>query len=107
MRSVSRDYDYVGRFGGEEFLVVLRGCDKDSAVIFAERLCFCIGSKSMVLSEGTIPVTISLGVASGGGNEEHDADALVLAADKALYRAKRNGRNRVETATEELPVATP
>jgi diguanylate cyclase (GGDEF)-like protein len=107
MRSVSRDYDYVGRYGGEEFLVVLRGCDKDSAVIFAERLRLCIGSKNMAVSEGTIPVTISLGVATGGGNEEHDADALVLAADKALYRAKRNGRNRVETAAVELSVATP
>lgn len=93
-----RDYDSVGRYGGEEFIVVLPGCEKDSAAAFAERLRRGIGDKSMSVSGAKIPVTISLGVATGGKGHACDATALIQEADQALYQAKRNGRNRVESA---------
>jgi two-component system, cell cycle response regulator len=90
-----RPYDAVGRYGGEEFLVVLPGCDREGAAALAERLRLSIASGPMDTPEGMIPVTISLGAAvSGAGGP--DAGALVRAADLALYRAKDQGRNRVE-----------
>jgi diguanylate cyclase (GGDEF)-like protein len=105
MLSAVRNYDSVGRYGGEEFLVVLPDCDRDSAVALAERLRLCIGDQGMPVAGGRIPVTISLGVATGGKAQRYDANALVQAADQALYRAKRNGRNRVETGPEQTPTA--
>ncbi|WP_020586235.1 GGDEF domain-containing response regulator [Desulfobacter curvatus] len=101
MLSLMRDYDYIGRYGGEEFLVVLPGCDKRHAERIAERLCQVIGSKNMDIPEGMIPVTISLGVATTYKGQNSNANALVQAADIALYRAKENGRNRVEMAEAE------
>jgi diguanylate cyclase (GGDEF)-like protein len=100
MLSQVRDYDYVGRYGGEEFLLVLPGCEGERARNFAERICQCIGSDSMDIPEGMIPVTISLGVATTCKGSKNDADSLVQAADLALYRAKENGRNRVEIAPD-------
>jgi diguanylate cyclase (GGDEF)-like protein len=99
MLSLVRDYDYVGRYGGEEFLLVLPGCDRDSALTFAERLRQRIGGEGMAIPEGRVSVTISLGVASADAASAGYVDTLVRAADQALYRAKRGGRNRVETAS--------
>lgn len=99
MRSMIRAYDYIGRYGGEEFLVVLPGCNEEQACHFAERLRQSVGDEKMDIPEGMIPVTISLGVATLCKENPSDADSLVQAADLALYRAKENGRNRVETAT--------
>jgi two-component system cell cycle response regulator len=98
MLSQVRDYDYIGRYGGEEFLIVLPGCDGERAGNLAERLCHSIGGESMDIPDGMIPVTISLGVVTTSKGKKCDADSLVQAADLALYRAKENGRNRVETA---------
>jgi len=90
-----RPYDAVGRYGGEEFLVVLFGCDGKSALALAERLRLSVCRAPIDTAEGVIPVTISLGVAlSGAGLQE--SLALIRAADQALYRAKEKGRNRVE-----------
>lgn len=102
MQSEVRDYDYVGRYGGEEFLLVLPGCDGYMAVDLAERLRLRICDESMDIPEGMVPITISLGVATSGRGNGCDVDKLVQAADQALYRAKKNGRNRVESA----PVVT-
>ena len=101
MLSMVRDYDYVGRYGGEEFLIVLPGSDMEGATVLAERLCLSISSQSMDIPEGMIPVTISLGVANNCKEKKSDTDSLVHAADLALYRAKEKGRNRVEIATDE------
>lgn len=98
MLSLMRGYDFIGRYGGEEFLVILPECCKECSVAFAERLRLCVSSGNMDTPEGMIPVTISIGVASSGGESGWDADSLVKAADAALYRAKENGRNRVEVA---------
>lgn len=98
MLSLIRSYDYVGRYGGEEFLFVLPGCGRQSAEALAERVRLCISSESMDTPEGMIPVTISLGVAVSCKEKRLDANSVVKAADLALYRAKEHGRNRVEVA---------
>ena len=97
MKSVLRPYDGIGRYGGEEFLLVLTGCDNEAAGALAERIRACIESNPLALAEGTIPVTLSLGVASTALTQ--DMEGLIGAADTALYRAKELGRNRVELAS--------
>lgn len=88
-----RHIDKLGRYGGEEFLIICPETDKDSAVELAER----IRSRVEEMQAGKVQrVTCSIGVASFT-NEEH-RDDLVDAADMALYEAKKQGRNRVVTA---------
>ncbi len=90
-----RDYDAVGRYGGEEFLIVLGGCeDDDDMMKQAERIRAIVGAGPVQTSEGDIQVTLSMGVASSVDMQE--VETLLRAADTALYRAKRGGRNRVE-----------
>jgi diguanylate cyclase (GGDEF)-like protein len=92
-----RPYDAVGRYGGEEFLVVLPGCTLESGVRHAERLRGLITNNPFDTSEGRHTVSCSLGVASVSPAGPNDPDTLIRAADAALYRAKRNGRDRVES----------
>ena len=96
MSEAVRPYDNIGRYGGEEFLLVLSNCDTLGAVALAERLLQAVRKDSIVLAEGTVFVTLSAGVATSGIVQ--DAETLVGAADAALYRAKRGGRNRVVIA---------
>ena len=100
MHAMMRSYDSIGRYGGEEFLVVLSECYGDSAVAFAQRLCDSIGGAPVDTPEGLIPVTVSLGVATSDSNQRLNAHSLLKAADAALYLAKEKGRNRVEVALE-------
>lgn len=102
MSSMERAYDSIGRYGGEEFMIILPECSPESAAAFAERLRTSISDEKMNTSEGLIPVTISLGVATSGSNGTRDVHSLVKAADRALYRAKKNGRNRVEAAPDDF-----
>ena len=92
-----RPYDAVGRYGGEEFLVVLPGCAVEAGMRHADRLRSLITDLPFDTSEGRHTVTCSLGVASTSSTNPKDPDSLIRAADAALYRAKRNGRNRVES----------
>lgn len=96
MRDALRPYDSIGRYGGEEFLLVLSGCNATGAAALAERLRIAVNERTIILSEGHVSVTLSAGVTTSKGN--HTAEVLVKAADTALYRAKRHGRNRVETS---------
>lgn len=90
-----RPYDSIGRWGGDEFLVVLPDTDGDHAVSAARRL-----SSSLATNTAIGPVTVSGGVAQHGGEP---LERLVDRADKALYRAKGGGRNRIEV--EESPTS--
>lgn len=93
-----RTYSSVGRYGGEEFLVILQGCELSVAVQIAERIRLTINSSPIETPKGPVPVTMSFGVASIVHGDETSANTLVNAADEALYRAKQKGRNRVEKA---------
>ena len=90
--------DIVGRIGGEEFAAMLP-CPVDEAVIAAERVRTVFASAGVQVDETPLATSVSIGVA--GGPSGTDLNALLAAADTALYRAKRGGRNRVEVATEE------
>jgi len=96
MRVSMRSYDEIGRYGGEEFLVVAPGCTAPDTLKLAERLRNCLGGEAIALSGRTIQVAGSLGVASSREGQEADEDWLLRAADAALYLAKQRGRNRVE-----------
>ncbi|TAJ08696.1 MAG: diguanylate cyclase [Nitrospirae bacterium] len=104
-----RGYDAVGRYGGEEFLVLLPGCDLSNARLAAERLRACIEDLPIVIEarpgrSQTIRVTMSLGLAvSAPSHRPADSDALIYEADSALYRLKgTDRRNRVELFLPEL-----
>jgi two-component system cell cycle response regulator len=107
LRESTRPYDAVGRIGGEEFLLVLPGCDQMNAASHAERLRVSIERLSMDVPGGALRITASLGVTVFRDGSASDSDSLVQAADEALYRAKREGRNRVEVsrAREDAPAA--
>jgi diguanylate cyclase (GGDEF)-like protein len=101
--AVMRPYDTIGRYGGEEFLIVVPMRDGTCAELVAERLRKSIEQIHVDTQEGAIPVTASFGVAVSCKGREKDAGTLVRAADEALYRAKKKGRNRVEKAPDEAP----
>jgi diguanylate cyclase (GGDEF)-like protein len=92
LKTAARRYDAVGRYGGEEFLVVLPGCDAGDAALQGERMRYAIGGSPFVLPCESIAVTASLGVAC---SSRCVPEMLVREADHALYRAKAEGRNRV------------
>jgi diguanylate cyclase (GGDEF)-like protein len=95
----SRDYDKVGRFGGEEFVLLLAQADEDDACRIAERLRIHIGELAVPIDDRPeaprVRVTISIGVSAMERNQPRDLTDLLTAADSALYQAKQTGRNRV------------
>jgi two-component system cell cycle response regulator len=88
-----RKYDSVGRYGGEEFLVIAPGVRDGEDVGLFERLCDRISHVAMPTARGAISISVSIGVAVAGPSST--VDTLLAAADVALYRAKADGRNRV------------
>ena len=97
-KRVVRQIDLLCRFGGEEFVVVMPDTPIATASIIAERLRASIQSEGFSIGEGqqAIPVTVSIGIAETGGSA--DPDQLFRRADRALYRSKSSGRNRVTSA---------
>jgi diguanylate cyclase (GGDEF)-like protein len=93
-----RAQDIVGRFGGEEFLVILPGTTQAEALIVANRICTAIASTRIHLDLHSLSVTISAGVA-GLDAEDATASSLIVRADRALFDAKAQGRNQVMIAT--------
>jgi two-component system cell cycle response regulator len=102
MQASLRPYDVVGRYGGEEFLMVVPRSDAPSALRVAERIREAIAAKPFITSGGEVRVTVSLGVAASTDLAPAEPQHLLQMADDALYRAKQNGRNR-----SELAVASP
>jgi diguanylate cyclase (GGDEF)-like protein len=115
IKSCIRPYDTLGRYGGEEFLIVLPTADGPGAACVAERIREAFESQPIVTERHKIAITASLGIAASGGRNTFDAESLLQMADEALYRAKQTGRNRVElaappddesmTSAQQLPVA--
>ncbi|MGH3248312.1 MAG: GGDEF domain-containing protein, partial [Trebonia sp.] len=94
MRQQVRESDLVGRFGGEEFAIVLRGTTAAEAYLVAERIRRGAGVVRVLTEDMIVGATVSIGVAVLGSHGD-DLGELLEAADKALYRAKRTGRDRV------------
>ena len=97
-----RNYDYVGRYGGEEFLIVLAECSPSDLAVSTERMRACVSKKPVETDAGAISVTLSIGSVAGNavGAPVLNGEQLLRTADAALYCAKTNGRNRVECAPE-------
>jgi len=95
LKNEAREIDTVGRYGGEEFLLLLPGTVLDSAVTFAERLRERVAEHTFSYEGGTFKRTMSSGVAAWPHPRVSDAEAMLRSADDALYVAKELGRNRV------------
>jgi diguanylate cyclase (GGDEF)-like protein len=91
---VLRPYDSFGRYGGEEFLIVLPECDGGGALAVAERVRLAIAGKPVLTISGPIPSSMSLGVAEAEREDCSQFDTFIQRADKALYQAKNRGRDR-------------
>lgn len=89
-----REIDTAARYGGEEFMVVLPNTEKNGALHVAERI--RAGMANGKFGEVGMPITVSLGVTGMPDKDIDDEDKFIRCADLALYRAKQNGRNRVE-----------
>jgi len=96
-----RQVDIVGRYGGEEFIVLLDETTKETALGVAERMCGAIATSHVSYQGKLLKVTVSIGVAEIGDPEETQ-EQLIDRADKAMYMAKQRGRNRVAMAGEGL-----
>lgn len=105
-RSV-RSSDYLARYGGEEFVVLLPETHLEDALTFAEKLRQSIAATPVKTADGReVPVTVSVGAASLAHTPFNSPSEMIAAADDALYRAKRNGRNRVEAERRSAPRPT-
>jgi diguanylate cyclase (GGDEF)-like protein len=91
-----RATDFIGRLGGEEFAVVMPGSSPQVAVAIADRIRRAFAESRVTIDGQTVGTTVSGGIASAESGEK--LEQLLLAADAALYRAKANGRNRIELA---------
>ena len=95
LKSDLRPYDVVGRYGGEEFLIVLPGCDLTTGARRADELRNLVAKDPIFTPFGTTTATISLGV-TATSNRERAVSDLLREADVCMYAAKKKGRNRVE-----------
>lgn len=92
-----RTEDVLGRYGGEEFIVLIRGgLDRDGAFLFCDRIRRAIEEYLFRFDNKTIRITVSLGLCLRSGKQIKSLGEMIRKADVALYRAKQNGRNRVE-----------
>jgi diguanylate cyclase (GGDEF)-like protein len=96
--STLRPYDLIGRYGGEEFLVIAPNCDLGLTQRLAERIREAVNSEGVELGNDNVPLTVSVGITLG--TADSDPEFLVTVADSAMYQAKRNGRNRVELSMD-------
>jgi diguanylate cyclase (GGDEF)-like protein len=94
IQSCLRESDIVCRWGGEEFLVLLKNCGLDAAFQLAEKIRNTVGKETIVWGTDELHVQVSLGVAQRQPDEQREN--LLARADQAMYRAKNNGRNRTE-----------
>jgi two-component system cell cycle response regulator len=99
MNALRGERDCIGRYGGEEFLIVLPGCDIRAARGMAERLRAAVSADPIRSGDVELQVTVSFGIAATDRSDEQP-DVLIQAADRALYRSKAGGRNRVEAEAD-------
>jgi diguanylate cyclase (GGDEF)-like protein len=104
LRETAREIDMVGRYGGEEFVVILPGTDEEAAAQFAERVREAVSEYVFRDEANEVKMTVSGGVASFPGTDIDHPDVLIKRADEALYAAREGGRNRI-VRTSEIPPA--
>lgn len=104
IRSRMRVYDGIGRYGGEEFLLVLPGCDSVTTITRADQVRERIAAKSVVSLGNERIITLSMGLAISDPLKDCEPQHLLAQADAGLYEAKRKGRNRVEHVDGLLPL---
>lgn len=95
MEEAVRTYDLVGRYGGEEFLIICPGCEMVEACAVAERIRLAVQDAPIEYAGRRISVSVSLGVAACGGVSCPGGEGMILQADRAMYAAKAAGRNCV------------
>lgn len=100
-----RAHDAVGRYGGEEFLVILRNCDAHAVAARADQIRRCVSASSISTGDEDVAISVSIGAVTCTSNQ-HDLalERLLAKADAALYRAKHEGRNRAVVASESLQI---
>ena len=96
LKSHLRPYDLVGRYGGEEFLIILPACNLAPAMQRAEQLRVSISSDPILTMFGSVAITLSMGVTVSNYEMDFTVQQLLQQADEALYNAKETGRNRVQ-----------
>lgn len=100
LKETAREIDMVGRYGGEEFIVILPGTDEEAAAQFAERIRQAVAEHLYRDEANEVRMTVSGGVASYPGAGVEHPDTLIKRADEALYDAKESGRDRIRRASE-------
>lgn len=101
LQSTARQTDFVGRYGGEEFLIVLPETDQNSAKKLAERILKIISAQPFIYQEDRFDITISIGYLTHHASLLKRSEILIQAVDNALYQAKNDGRNRAYCAQVE------
>jgi diguanylate cyclase (GGDEF)-like protein len=96
MRNCLRSYDAIGRYGGEEFLIVLQNSDDSQALRLAERIRVAVCSEPFRFHHVDLTVTVSQGVTTWTNPDSVPIEQLIQAADRALYGVKNSGRNGVQ-----------
>jgi diguanylate cyclase (GGDEF)-like protein len=97
LRETLRPNDIIGRLGGEEFIIGLRNCTRENAILVGERLRQRVADSTIVVEGSHLMVTVSVGVATQDPRVRAVTEKVIECADQALYLAKNNGRNRVES----------
>ena len=93
-----RSYDYVGRYGGEEFLLVVNNCDSTQAIVRAEQVRNGVGNQPVQTTHGPLSITMSFGVLATRDWDLQLVEEILVEVDSALYQAKADGRNCVRLA---------
>jgi diguanylate cyclase (GGDEF)-like protein len=96
MQASLRPYDFIGRYGGEEFLILVPSCDPHTVCEVAERIRQGVADQPIIARDNEFAVTLSIGVNTASPVSVEQRDELLQRADQALYLAKENGRNRIE-----------
>jgi diguanylate cyclase (GGDEF)-like protein len=97
LQSDLRTYDVVGRYGGEEFLILLPNCDSITATRRADEIRSLVSRKAIITTFATVSATISMGVTVSDKSQSLAIEDLLHQADQAMYAAKEAGRNCVRT----------
>ena len=94
----ARPYDFFGRWGGEEFIAIIRNVDKETLIMVGERYRKLVQSQEIIIGDQNLFVTVSMGATMM--NNSDNISTIIQRADKLMYQSKKNGRNRLTTDIE-------